>query len=110
MYVILTSKPGQFRSEAGPGLAPVEAYDYRFYGRLRAHFVVAELLEPTRVRVIDETEPVTVNDVPSKFLESFSTLEAARRELHHLCSFGAMQAELVPVALDDISRPLSVQP
>lgn len=97
MYVILTSKPGQFRSEPGEGLVPVEAYDYVFYGRVRARFLVAELLQPTRIRVIDETEPVTVNSVPSKFLESFADLESARRELRYLCAFGSMKAELAPV-------------
>ena len=29
MYVILTSKPGQFRTETVDGLRPLEAYDYR---------------------------------------------------------------------------------
>lgn len=95
MYVILTSKPGQFRTEAGEGLRPIEHYDYLFCGRLRAHFVVAELQAPTRVRVVDETEPVTVNLVPSKFLESFETLADARRELDHLCRFGDLDARLV---------------
>ena len=27
MYVILTSKPGQFRTEITEGLKPIEAYD-----------------------------------------------------------------------------------
>ncbi|MBL0945095.1 MAG: ferredoxin [Hydrogenophaga sp.] len=96
MYVILTTKPGQFRTEAGEGLQPIEAWDYVFFGRVKARFLIAELLTPTRVRVIDEGEPVTVNSVPSKFLESFQSLDAARRELQHLCSFGSMQASLQP--------------
>lgn len=95
-YVILTSKPGQFHTEPGDGLVPVEAWDYHCDGRVRARFLVAELPAPTRVRVIDEVEPITVNLVPSKFLESFSDLEAARRELRHLCAFGSVQAELRP--------------
>jgi hypothetical protein len=90
MYVILTTKPGQFRTEVGARLRPVEAYDYVFYGRLRARFLIAEIEGETRVRLIDETEPVTVNDVPSKFLEKFETLERARRELQYLCAFGDM--------------------
>ena len=32
MYVILTSKPGQFSTEIVDGLRPLEAYDYLFYG------------------------------------------------------------------------------
>lgn len=96
MYVILTTKPGQFRTEVGARLRPVEAYDYVFYGRLRARFLIAEIDGETRVRLIDETEPVTVNDVPSKFLEKFETLERARRELQYLCAFGDMDTTLVP--------------
>jgi hypothetical protein len=96
MYVILTSKPGQFRTEVVAHLRPVEAYDYLFYGRLRARFLIAELTGDTRIRVIDETEPVTVNDMPSKFLERFQSIESARRELQHLCPAGDMESALVP--------------
>lgn len=95
-FVILTSKPGQFHSEPGEGLRPIEAYDYVFEGRVRARFMVAELMAPTRVRVVDETEPVTVNQVPTKFLEPFADVAAARRELQHLCAFGSMNAQLRP--------------
>ena len=98
-HVILTSKPGQFRTETGAGLRPIEAYDYVFCGRVRAQFVIAELEQPTRVRVVDETEPPTVNLVPSKFLEKFGDLDAARAELRALCSFGRMDAQLQPRAL-----------
>ncbi len=95
-YVILTSKPGQFRTEGGPGLQPVEAYDYVFCGRVRAQFVIAVLEHPTRVRVVDEAPPETLNLVPSKFLERFDDLEAARRELRALGHFGTMDVELRP--------------
>jgi len=95
MYVILTSKAGQFRTEAGEGLRIVESYDYLFCGRPRAHFVIAQLLRETKIRVVDEVEPVTVNHVPSKFFEKFDDLAAARRELEHLCSFGRMDTALV---------------
>ena len=35
MYVILTTKPGKFRTEIVDGLRPLEAYDYVFYGEKR---------------------------------------------------------------------------
>jgi hypothetical protein len=99
MYVILTSKPGQFRTEAGCGLRPLEAYDYLFYGQTRAHFVIAELLEDsTKVRVIEDDTSI-VNDVPSKFLEKFETTEQALKELRHLTSFGHMDTKLRKAAL-----------
>jgi hypothetical protein len=94
MYVILTSKPGQFRTVAAQGLRPLEAYDYMFYGHTKAHFVIAELLEDsTRIRVIEDDTAI-VNDVPSKFLEKFETTELALRELKCLTTFGHMDTEL----------------
>nr|WP_315597558.1 ferredoxin [uncultured Cupriavidus sp.] len=100
MFVILTSKPGQFRTEAVPGVQPLETWEYLFYGRPKAIFVIAELVETEKtikVRVIDETgdgvdagtAPV-VNHVPTKFLERFDTLAAAHDALHKLAHFGSM--------------------
>lgn len=95
MYVILTSKPGQFRTEITDGVRPMESYDYLFYGSKKAHFVIAELLEDTKIRIIDETwsQPV-VNDIPSKLLEKFETPEDAFAELRNLTTFGDMTATL----------------
>jgi hypothetical protein len=95
MYVILTSKPGQFRSEVIDGLRPLETYDYLFYGVKKATFVIAELLSDTKIRIIDEAwSPPIVNDVPSKFLEKFATRELAFAELEHLTTFGTMDTAL----------------
>jgi hypothetical protein len=44
--------------------------------------------------VIDEAEPPMVNEVPSKFLEKFPTVERAMAELRHLTAFGTMDAVL----------------
>src|SRR5258707_13641882 len=94
MYVILTSKPGQFRTEAVKGLRPTEAYDYLFYGHTKAHFVIAELLEErTRVRVIEDDTAI-VNEVPIKFLEKLETTEHALRDLRHLTTCGHMDTQL----------------
>jgi len=97
-YVILTSKDGIFRTEADASLRPVEAWDYLFHGTRRAHFVVAELLAETRVRIVDDQLPPNVNLVPSKLLEHFDTLDDARRELTTLTRFGRMDTELRRVA------------
>ncbi|WP_246669413.1 MULTISPECIES: ferredoxin [unclassified Bradyrhizobium] len=94
MYVILTSKPGQFRTEAVDGLRPLEAYDYRFYGHIKAHFVIAELVqERVKIRVVEDDTAI-VNEVPSKFLEKFETTAQALKELEHLTTFGHMDTEL----------------
>ncbi len=94
-YVILASKPGQFRTEPGPDLQLLESYDYLFYGRKRAHYVIARMAHETKVRIVDESGSPTVNLVPSKFLPKFDTLEAARDELRQLATFGSMDIALV---------------
>ena len=94
-YVILASKPGQFRTEPGPGLQLLESYDYLFYGRKRAHYVIASMEHDVKVRIVDESGSPTVNLVPSKFLPRFATLEAARDELRQLATFGSMDIALV---------------
>jgi len=95
MYVILTSKPGEFTTELGDGLTAVETYDYIFYGRKKAEYVIAELTGDTRVRIVDAADPSIVNSVPSKFLEKFDTLDGARAELGALTRFGNIDAQLV---------------
>jgi hypothetical protein len=97
MYVILTSKPGIYRTESNDDIRVIETWDYVLEGRLRARFQLGELLRETRVRVVGEDGSSTVNTVPSKFLERFDTLEGGRRELQQLCSFGTLDARLVAV-------------
>jgi ferredoxin len=101
MYAILTSKPGQYRSEPGEGLTAREAYDYQFCGRLRARFTIAEVQGAARVRIVEEGEDGAVNSVPAKFLPTFQTIEAARQELQALIRFGDLDAHLVRQALAD---------
>lgn len=95
MYVILTSKPGMYRSEPGAGMTARELYDYFLCERLRARFLLAELQGPSRVRIVEEGEGQAVNDVPAKFLPTFTTLEAARAELRQLALYGDLDAKLV---------------
>ena len=94
MYVILTSKPGQFRTELGEGMRRIEAYDYLFCGRRRAQFVIAHIEGQPKVKIIDEDSPTVVNLVPSKFLPRFDSLEKARRELESLVSRGGIEVSL----------------
>ncbi len=95
MFVILTSKPGQYRTEIGDGVQPLEAYDFLFCAQKRARFVIAELTRDTKIRVVDEAPPPVVNEVPSKFFEKFATVEAAREELQSLVATGRITTELV---------------
>jgi ferredoxin len=101
MFVILTSKPGLYRSEPGAGMAARELYDYLLCDRLRARFLLAEMQGPSRVRIVEEGAAGAVNDVPAKFLPTFTTLEAARAELRQLALYGDLDARLVQQPLPD---------
>lgn len=99
MFVILTSKPGQYTTHANPDIELLEAWDYLFYGRKQAQFCVGRLIRETRVRVVEADDSAIVNWVPSKFLERFATLEQAHHELQSLCQFGNLDAKLEPAPL-----------
>jgi hypothetical protein len=72
----------------------VESYDYLFYGRKRAEYVIAELDGEVKIRIVEEGSP-TINLVPSKFLPRFATLDKARDELRQLARKGALDSTLV---------------
>jgi ferredoxin len=98
MYVILTSKPGVFRTELGEGLTAVEAYDYFLFGRKRAQFVIARIEGAPKVRIVEDEPPHIVNQVPSKFLQKFDTVGAAHQELQHLAKYSTSDCRLEKVA------------
>jgi ferredoxin len=94
VFVILTSKPGQFRTELSDGLTPVEAWDYVWFGRTKAQFVIARIEGSPRITIIEEEPPQVVNHIPSKFLPKYQTLAAAQQELQHLAHFSGTDAKL----------------
>ena len=100
MYIILTSKSGEYDARPGQGISPVETYDYFFYGRNKAHFTIAEVEgDQGRVSIVETAEDGTTNSVPLKFFERFETVEDARTELKQLVTFGAIDARLEKVPL-----------
>lgn len=104
-YVILTNKDGQFRTELCDGLHAVEAHDYFFCGQRRARFVIAQLLRPVKVAIVEDGDPPLRNLVPSKFFPGFDTLEAAREELAQLVNFGQLDVRLVRIDAAELDRP-----
>jgi hypothetical protein len=97
MFVILTSRPGQYHTEPNDAYRVCETYDYMFCGQNKARFTIAALLREAKVRVVDETPPQRVNEIPSKILPRFETIEAARAELRSLTKFSGIDAVLRPV-------------
>lgn len=95
MYIILTSKDGEFDTEAGDDIRTVETHDYYFYGQHKATFVISELQGESRIKVKSAGEPPLVNSLPTKFLEKFNSVDAARKELASLTLFGKLQTQLV---------------
>lgn len=99
MYIVLTSKPGEYRSEPGEGVKVVASYDYFFYGSKKAQFAIAQITEPARVLIIEEGPSGTINNITTRQMEKFSTQEQAYQELQGLTRFGSIQAELRPAAV-----------
>ena len=97
-YVILTNRPGSFHTELGADVVAAEAYDYVFFGRTKAHFVIAELRRETKIAVIDEAYPPTVSLIPSKLLKKYASIAEARRELECLAKPSSVDVSLVRVA------------
>jgi len=94
-YVILTSKPGQYRTEARGELAPVDAWDYVYGGRHLATFVIAAVYGDARIRIVDESGDDTVNDMPIRFLEKFPDRDAAFKALQVLVGTRHADAQLL---------------
>jgi hypothetical protein len=95
-YVILTSKPGLYRTEFTGQLVPAETWEYIYCGRHLATFVIAGLHGEARIRVIDESPDATVNDMPTRFLEKYPDRDAAFRALEVLAGSRKPDAELRP--------------
>jgi hypothetical protein len=95
MYIILTSKPGQYQSEATDGLLPLRTYVYRYDGRHIASFTIAALAHETRVKIVDESASGEVNLVPTKFFEHYPSPEAALQALADLTDASRADAQLL---------------
>ncbi|WP_241288112.1 hypothetical protein [Burkholderia stabilis] len=99
MYIILTTKPAQYRSEAAEGIHPLDSYAYHYEGRHVATFTIAEADGRARVRIVELDDSGTVNLVPVRFFEQFPTQQAALQSLDHLTGNSHGVATLLPVAL-----------
>lgn len=84
MYVILTSKPGLFKTELGEGLTAVDIYDYILFGRKKAQFVIARIEGNPRITIVEDELPHVVNHIPSKFLQKYDSAATAFQDLQQL--------------------------
>jgi hypothetical protein len=95
MYVILTSKPTQYRTYPSADMATLEVYDYLDTGRLVATFVIGSFERETKVEIVDELTPSAVNRVSTRLLEKFDTAAAAVEALRELAQGGGVHVKLV---------------
>lgn len=99
MYIVLTSRPGQYRSEPTEGVTPVETHDYFYGARHVAAFVVARLEGEARVRIVEEAvagdSAQGINLVPTKFFEKFASVREALGSIEDLTGHGHDEAKLV---------------
>jgi ferredoxin len=104
MYVILTTRPGVFKTELTDGLTAVEAYDYMLFGKRKAQFVIAKIEGSPRITIVEDEPPHVVNRVPSKFLQKYESIGAAHQELLHLAKFSSTDASLVRIEDEAVGR------
>ena len=95
LFVILPSRPGEYRTEPISELTPVDAWDYFYCGRHLATFVIARVHGSARIRITDETGfPHAVTVMPIRFLERFRDRAAAVAALGVLVGSGQPEIEL----------------
>jgi len=92
MYVVVTSKPGVYKSNLKADATILEAYKYYFYGEHLATFHLAQLQGDGYVEIVEDDGGI--NRVPTKFLEAFDTLEEAKAEINELITFGSLEVRL----------------
>jgi hypothetical protein len=98
MYIILTTKPGLYRSEATEGMRPIESHAYYYGDRHVATYIITELERTSSyVRIVETTPGGTINLVPTKFFDHFPTSADALDSLRELVAASNLGAHLVPV-------------
>lgn len=97
MYVILTNKPGVFKTELGEGLTVVDVYDYILFGHKKAQFVIARIEGSPRIKIVEDEPPHVVNHIPSKFLQKYDSAAAAYEDLRQLSNAASDDVRLVAV-------------
>lgn len=96
MYALITSKPGEYDAIPDDNVKPVKSFDYFFFNRKRASYLIAEVNSASaRVNIQELDEQGTLNSVPIKFFESFDTVDAAVAELNSLAQAGDTEVSLV---------------
>lgn len=96
MYLIATSKPGDYEARLENGVRPVETYHYMFHGRLHAIYTIAQADGPgARVSIVDAEDPRCVSRIPVKFFGDFDDLAEARREIEQLVGDDGLDVKLV---------------
>jgi hypothetical protein len=100
MFIILTSKVGEFDAKPESGLTIVKSFEYLFYQKRKAMFNIAKVdSSNARVSVIELDEKGSKNSIPIKFFENYETVEAAEKELAHLIHSKVMDVDLRQVAV-----------
>ena len=93
MYIIITSKPGEFEAQPGDGLEKIESWRYRFGSQTRAIYSICRVLDDkARVLIVDAEDARGVNRVPCKFFGDFADIESARADIRALTSFANLDA------------------
>lgn len=81
-YIILTNKDTYQTDLNSPGIETVETYDYYFFGKLKASYSIAKVVDQNgKIKITENSDRSYVNHIRIKFFEAFDEIEEAREEL-----------------------------
>lgn len=85
MFIVLTSKINEYEAMPERGIEVVKAFDYWFYNQKKSVFTIARVdSSDARVRIVEAGKTGTVNSIPVKFFEKYTSVAEAEAELIHL--------------------------
>lgn len=84
MIVLVTNKPGVYRTELTPDMRTESAFEYMFYGECKAIFKIVETQGDGHVHIVEEQEPHYRSSIPVKLLPAYDDISAAERDIADL--------------------------
>ncbi|GAB7386361.1 hypothetical protein BSNK01_01960 [Bacillaceae bacterium] len=98
-YLILTNKDTFSTETSGPGLKPVESYDFFVFDQRKANYTITEVTEENiKITITDNEVKNAVNRIPLKLFPVFNSIEEAREELQQLVGPQSNETKLVRVS------------
>ena len=95
MYIIFGSKKNVYKSIPLEGVETVEKYHYKFYNKIKLELNIGKVTDKkSKIRVVDCAENNCENLISVKFFGNFKDIDAARKEIKALISYGNLNTNI----------------